>query len=185
MLINASKKEYTILEEDSKTPVVLDRKKADELYSVLAEKFSEISNILTDAEGTEEEIFLDDKVLSYYTLDSLNYNVLNEISEEIRTLLERLQNGKDKIPTPEDLMVLADIGFKKEWGTDHFYEKVLEDTEEKTVVEELQIKGTPLYRKRTIIWTPIKGGRESKEIIYEDLKLDKTLRKIIKNTKSK
>lgn len=185
MLINASKNEYTILEEEAKTPIALNRKKTDELYTILAEKFAEIGNILMYEDDSAEARFLEENVLSDYALDSIDCDTIKNLSADILKLLEKLQNGKDKIPEPEELMTLEDIGFKQEWGSKYFYEKVLEDSDEITIVEELQIKGKPLYRKRTTVWTKIKGGRESKEIIYEDLKLDKKLRKIVKNTKEK
>ena len=98
-------------------------------------------------------------------------------------LIQELAENDDDIREELYYTTLKDLGFEPDFHANFRWEKVVEDTNEKEVVEEVVFLNKILHRKRTIIWKEIEHGKSSKEIIYESLKVDKRLRTIVENTR--
>ena len=62
-------------------------------------------------------------------------------------------------------------------------EKIIEDTDEKEVVEEVLFLDRVIYRRRTTIWEKTSWGKSSKEINYETIRLTNKMKMICENTK--
>lgn len=110
--------------------------------------------------------------------------LLGDIISEFISLRMKLESDDDITP-PENLLTLEDIGYKnKAWWYEGCYEKMIEDSRQKEVVEEIWLNHRkPQRRLRTIIWELTdRHTRTSKEITYEELPIDEKLGKIISNT---
>lgn len=117
-------------------------------------------------------------------IDDLGY-AIDRINNELALYKKNL--AVDDIIYPrEDLWTLADEGFHAGWD-DELWERELESTPEKEVVEEICIIGDTdfLHRKRTILWDIIPYGRTSRSITYEDLPITPELTKYVHNTMEK
>lgn len=63
------------------------------------------------------------------------------------------------------------------------YERLLEDNDEREVVDEIQFpNGKPLRRLRTVLWEKVEHGKSSKSITYEEIEIDEKLALVIENT---
>lgn len=120
----------------------------------------------------------------YDAIDDLWYAV-DGITAELVWYKKNLAVDDTMYPL-EDLWTLADEGFHSAWG-DELWERELESTPEKEVVEEICIIGDTdfLHRKRTILWDQTPHGRTSRSITYEDLPITPELTKYVHNTMEK
>ena len=178
---------YIICGEDCRYPEKFPRKKTDtnleKLHSLL-KSVKTLFNKISD-ETPELRDLLNECVL--YGPMELDYDGNNSMIDTVLYDLERLQNdlknNRDEIPLKrEDWITLEDIGYKPIISCcDHImYEKELESTNEKQVVEEIQYyNNTIFYRKRTTYWKISPGCKESTKIDYEKLRLTAKLKKII------
>ena len=120
---------------------------------------------------------------SMFLCDEESLLDLKKYIEEIR---EELENNDDDVPAEEEIVNLRDKGFKRIFGYEavSLWEKVLEDTDEREVVEEISIRDGEIYnhRKRTTLWEKTEYGRASKNIDYEDMPINEELRALVRNT---
>ena len=131
----------------------------------------------------------DTNVLSALSYDFALLNAIDDLRYAIDGITSELVWYKknlavdDTIYPLEDLWTLADEGFHTEWG-DELWEKELESTPEKEVVEEIYFIDDLnfLHRKRTIFWDKTPSGRTSRSITYEQLPITPELIKYVRNT---
>ena len=110
---------------------------------------------------------------------------LDNLSYAFQTVQNIIEESSDTVPAREEIETLEDIGFHRHWNYDDFYEKVIEDTDEKEVVEEVVFIGDfvgVIHRLRTTIWDTSKYGKSSREILYDVLPIDDDLQRHIDNT---
>lgn len=116
--------------------------------------------------------------------DEGKFYIFRSILRDIEDLKEILTH-EDEITPKEDLLTLEDIGYKPFYGgKEGFYEKMLSETFEQEICEEvfLNVDGKPLHRKRTIDFEKTDYGKSSTNITYEELPIDDELRKVIEST---
>lgn len=115
--------------------------------------------------------------------DGRNYQ-LGDMIGDIISLRVNLESDDDITPV-EDLWTLEDEGYSRHPGwEDKYYEKMIENSEEREVVEEIWLDHRkPMRRLRTTIWEQTdRYTKSSKDIRYDDLPIDENLAKIIDNT---
>ena len=186
MITKQSGRNYVIKTEYD-MPTVINKKKTDEALKKLYTHFNAIKEELKKLYDCNYDIYnlIDETIFSYACLDTDEGKCwkISCVADEIENLQEKLQTS-DVIPEMEDILTLKDIGyrqespFEKEWWT-----KMLEDTDEKEVVEEIILRETSIRRVRETIWENTDYGKSSKEINYRTLKIGKKLMKAIENTK--
>ena len=145
-------------------------------FCLLQDKFKQIYDKDYDAYRT---ILSSNWELEKFDFDEGRSWVLNSIIENITLFQEQLSTDDDIKPI-EELWTLEDEGFHTH--DDKLFEKTIEDSEEKEVVEEVWAIETPIHRLRTIYWEKVPHGRHSRQIVYKDLPIDKKLNKYISNS---
>lgn len=179
---------YVVCMEDNRYPEKLPVKKTDtqlnKLYSLLnavaelGDKIAKESPALRDM--LNESVLYGNMELDYDgrigTIDCILYN--------LKKLQETLKENRDDISLKkEDWMTIEDLGFSTVMFTrGHvMYEKSIESSDIRDVVEEIQCYGEDkiLYRKRTTYWKVSPGCKESTNIEYKRLRLTPKLKKII------
>ena len=188
MLINNSDGKYNVLEDDKRHPVSFDKETAD---TVLAK----IGDALSDIERTMLNLYRKDPVL--YQFLSRNvfepaglacaFGSMQEIenaSGAVKWLSKIFATYDDIVPTYEDTLNLDDINFKLVAKDPAMWEKIIEDTEERQVTEEIILleDGSITRRNREITWEKVPNGRLSKSIKYTDLPVDDKISGIVERT---
>lgn len=177
-------KNYLIWNEDSEygEPIKVNKNKLDKsiqkiggLYAKLAKELDSLRDSNYDAWS-----IIDDATPYLDGTDAYRYCLRS--AEGLQELYDQLQQGNDELP-PEHIPSLHELGFRKDYCTrDEIvrYEKVLEDTDEQEIVEEVIIEGKSVRRrKRTIIWEPDENGKHSKKITYKTLPVTKAILKAV------
>ena len=184
---------YTIAEDEyDKYPVVVNKELMDNSIQGLLSDFQTLLDTIKKLYDEHEDVY---HVLihnSYSLENSLKIDegtsrVLDCIIDELSSLKLKLDTYQDYIKTKDELWTLEDEGFRCSYCSDGFlqYEKVIEDTDEREIVEEILTTSPILYRKRTIEWELTSHGKHSKSITYEDLPLTTELKQYISNTVSR
>lgn len=171
---------YEFSLHDRDIPTKINKKKTDEslaktekLFRELYEEIEKIYEENIDLYNLLEDVFL---YASRY----------EEFADEIRHLRDQFATHNDEILAPEYVMTLYDLGYK--WIPTSrevsIWEMVLEDTDEKEVVEEIQYgPELEVRRIRTVLWEKTDYGKSSKKISYRKKPIGKKLHQIIENTK--
>lgn len=110
---------------------------------------------------------------------------VRDLEEKLKDIKAQLQQHDDIRPV-EEQYTLEDLGYRRVMPSRHlFYEKVLSDTAVAETVEEIQMVGQDMIRRlRKIEWDVYPGGRSSKSIVYQPLRMTKMLRYACENTLS-
>lgn len=167
-----------------KYPITISQKELDEGIEKLEKLIAHCHNFLENLRGTDVSNALSYDGALYDAIDDLRYAV-DGITDGLVWYKKNLAVD-DTIYPLEDLWTLTDEGFHAEWGNE-LWERELESTPEKEVVEEICIIGDTdfLHRKRTIFWDNTSYGRTSRSITYEDLPITPELTKYVRNTMEK
>lgn len=170
-------------------PTVVNKDKLDYWLAKMEDYLESIGDAMIRLYDSEDE---DDNAV-YHILNSCMYDKfedgrnyqLGDMIGDIISLRANLESDDDITPV-EDLWTLEDEGYSHYfgWGGKYYYQKVIEDSKEREVVEEIWLDHRkPRRRLRTTIWEQIDGnGKSSEDIRYEDLPIDENLAKIIDNT---
>ena len=144
--------------------------KIDCLVSEISEKNGELYYLL------KNEI-LDAPVIDI--TDSSDFSRKNNIANIQETLDEIKSAPKVTVLPKENILVtLESLGYNNMYFhvSRFWYEKVLEDTDEKEVTEEIQeVNGQMLRRIRTTLWEATPYGKSSTSITYRKLRNTKRL----------
>ena len=175
-----------IIGEDpyDKYPITISQKELCEGIDKLEKLTAHCHDFLENLYGTDVSNALSYDRGLHDAIDDLRYAV-DGITDELVWYKKMLAVDGTIYPL-EDLWTLADEGFHAGWG-DELWERELESTPEKEVVEEICIIGDTdfLHRKRTILWDTTPYGRTSRSITYEDLPITPELTKYVHNTMEK
>ena len=181
------KNKYRILLDGDRLPLEVSKSKVDRALKKLQRCLQELNAEVKFLNKEEEYEVLH---ILVRMMDEKHCNIIEDdwTLKNAENAVERIREelmSDDDVPEIEDVMVLSDEGFKQDISDNRLWQKVLEDTEEKEVVEEVYLKsdGEILHRKRTIYWTLTDYGRSSRNIKYIDVPTGKHLEKIIENTK--
>lgn len=111
------------------------------------------------------------------------------LASDLAGLKEILRTHRDEIPAPEEVMTLEDYGFRPGYFSSRYrskWEKDLEETEEKTVTEEILLfEEKPMRRIITTLWKNEPHGRSSTSITYRKLPMGKKLSLAAENSRRK
>lgn len=178
---------YLVLLVDDKFPVKVNKKKADGTLSKLENAMTTISDILSDLYHSDYDLYrlVRDEIFSpaCMSLDDGNCWNISFMASQCRDVEGRLLCSNDDIPNEEDIITLDDLGYHMPMHDTRFWEKTLEDTNEREVVDEVvwAKDGKVYHRQRTIEWEQVPGGRHSKSITYKSLRTGKKLACAIRN----
>lgn len=180
---------YRILADWERLPEEVSQHETDELLDRLGNAVQEVRAILMEAYQRDDAV--SDMVRILMDAADLSCNDgcewhLDCLADEIEQMKETLAEDDD-VPSYEESETVFDMGYRSErYGIDDgFYVKVIEDSDEQEVVEEIILgHGEPIYRLRTTVWEEVPGGRHSKEIRYEKLPVDEEMARLIRNTQA-
>ena len=181
---------YLILPDGERIPIKINKNRTDKILSRMQnglQTFNECVQELYQSNDYELYNFLtkeafDSACLNFY--DGKCWN-LTYLEQELEKIGEELLSNDDNIKTAEEAVILEDLGYRDAmWGrTDNWWEKVLEDTEEREVVEEIRGGEEAVRRLRTTIWEKTDYGRHSKKILYKTLPIGKKLSRALENSR--
>ncbi len=187
MIVMRVRDNYRILFDGEHLPVEIPQEELNGYLNKLSEAVNTFRCFLSDSyEGDETKYEVLKEIMNRSCVDyqdGKNWK-LEDINYEVEQMLQYLETTKDAIPSFEESETIQDYGFHEEWRGSGVFEKKLENTDEREVVEELLLHGDEfMHRKRTIVWEQTEYGKSSKEIIYEDLPLDDNLLRLLNNSK--
>lgn len=193
MLINHNQVHYTILEDGSHTPYKLNKKKTDEAVKTINEALEAIQSTMEYLYEEQSDIYrlICDEVFepAMISFDEGGNGHLRDSLDNVRELQKNLLTRQDEVMPAENYEDLEDLGFRKSYALHEndmqFWEKILEDNQEREVVEEVIINpetGVILHRTRTTDWEKTEYGRSSKSIVYKKLRVTKRILNAIKNS---
>ena len=178
-------RKYAIMTDEMDKPVRINKKATDISLKKISKALADLTDAFKDV--YEENIDLYELLQNRFTgVELSDFGRcwrLSDVQDECEMLIKELAENDDDIREDEYYITLRDLGFRQDYAADYRWEKMIEDTDKKEVVEEVVFLNKIIYRKRTIIWEKKDYGRGSKEIIYEDLKVTKKMKTIIENTK--
>ena len=160
----------------------LNKRKTDKILKTLADSLKKISDCLQTEVKEDMDIYDFIRVLFYD--DNFDEGTVKALLSDVNYAQEVLATHNDTIEDRMSVIGLENLGYKPlHWMSRPFFEKVLEDTNEKEVTEEIQCyNGTMLRRLRITLWETKPGVRSSKSIRYRKLKIGKKLLRCIQNS---
>lgn len=176
---------YLVWEKDSSHITKVNKKKTDKVISNCIKALSYLADTLEKLEESDTELWhlINDETPCYNEYEFAD--LCNQYSTNLMSLMIGLKINNDEIP--EEHITLEELGYKKmpfsrEECT--IYEKILEDTDEKEVVEEIVLMDNDVRRrKRVTFWEKNPHGKHSTSIKYTSLQLTKKITEAIENTK--
>lgn len=150
---------YAFWNPGDKTPEKLNKSKTDKSLERLSKAFATIEEELQSVYYGNEGLY--NILASYFDNAGMEMDDekaswrLRHVHDSIDELKASLAEHDDELPDEERLLELSDFGFKpgRFSHREHdYYMKVLEDTDEKEVVEEIIVRKDPIRRVRTTIW---------------------------------
>ena len=184
---------YLILNEIDEKSYIINRKKLDKslerIKKALDSLCSELKDAYKDNRGSnfDRYLFLKTELfeLNRLDIDDDCCNILKMILNDIKIIQEQLASGNDDflITTSESPITLSTLGYGHYILGLDAWEKKIEVSELKEVIEEIQlIDGSPVRRLRTTIYEDTDFGKSSTSITYKKLPIGKKLEKAIMNT---
>ena len=179
---------YVVLEDGKTFPARINRKKTDEFLAKAGKHVAALRSALEELHDGDYETFhfIWDHVFSGSLGESSEGRCwrLNDILYGISGLRGTLEGEDDEIAAPVFEETLAGFGFRQEFASrGDVWEKVLEDSREREVVEEIILRDPPLRRTRTTLWEETDYGRSSTSIKYRRLPMGKKLGQAAENAK--
>lgn len=183
---------YVVLYDDDRFPVKINKKRLDSSLINLNISLKKIQLLMKELYQTDYDAyaFIRNNVFDYqhFDFDEGSSFLLDNAIDTISSLHEWLLTNHDEILPREEVETLEDLGYQ--WfggGFAHImYEKILEDTDEKEVVEEIQeVDGKMLRRIRTTLWEKTHYGKSSLSINYKKIGNTKRLVKAFLNSMAK
>ena len=171
--------------EYDKYPYVINKESLDKTLVEVTSIFKLLKDKFKTLYETDYELY---RVIldSAWEFDKFDFDegrsyMINSIINELSDFQDFLKTDDD-IKPKDELWTLEDEGYKIDYLDKTRWYKVLTDTDEQEIIEEIFIH-IPLRRKRTILWDIVDYGKSSREIKYEELPIDDQLMKFINNTK--
>ena len=177
---------YIILYDGEKYYSKVNKAKLDRSLKRVIDALEVLNSELEYRNDVSELIM--DKVFYDYSYDDYSYrrNKIRNALEYAQELKEQLETHDDEIPEPEEVTLLDDIGFRhRPFDKKGYWTKLIEDTEDREVIEELWLSEKTIRRKRIIDYEKTGYGRSSTNIEYKILPIGKRLMRVIKNTLAK
>lgn len=126
-----------------------------------------------------EDVIFDPLSMEFYDDHCWRLKAAQEATEELQEILST-HNDEILPPNISQTENLQNLGYRNMDPWNFYFEKILEENEEREVVDEIQIvDGKPLRRERTIEWEKTDNRHSSKTIKYKQLPISKKLSKAI------
>ena len=175
---------YAIPEDWMDRPVRINKKETDAVLKKMNHALTDLIDVFRDAYEHNVDLY-DILKESFFDFDisegkSWRFDYAKRTCDE---MIQSLSENDDDIKDELYYTTLKDLGFKQDYAVDYRWEKIIEDTDEKEIVEEVVFLKKTIYRRRTTIWEKIPYGRSSKEINYETIRLTNKMKMICENTK--
>lgn len=177
---------YRIMYDYDHIPIELDKYLVDKNIEEILESLKAINAKIEKLYNYDYEIY---DLIFNHIYDSLDVSDgkswrIKTLIDDIEDLKKKLDNNDDNIKEPKQCVTLEDLGFNLSFTSDKtLWEKILEDTDEKEIIEEVLILDNPIRRKRETTWEKTDYGKHSKEIIYTELPMTEELIIAINNLK--
>lgn len=177
---------YRIMYDYDHIPIEMDKYLVDKNIEEILESLKAINAKIEKLYDYDYEIY---DLIFNHTYDSLDISdgkswKVKALIDDIEDLKKKLDNNADDIKEPEQCVTLEDLGFNLSFTSNkNLWEKTLEDTDEKEIVEEILLLDSPIRRTREVLWEKTDYGRHSKEINYTELPMTKELTIAINNLK--
>lgn len=177
---------YLIQNDSERHTIKINKKRTDRTLNRISESLKVIRQEVKNAYDHDPSL--------YYLLDYLFGDTRIEVRDGecifLDNALEDITKLQDVLETHDDVILvtgedetLLDLGYKFNAAYGKIYEKTIEDTEEKEIVDEILItEEGPLRRIRIIEWEVSEYSRSSKSIKYRKLPIGKKLKRAIDNT---
>lgn len=167
---------YLVLPEGERFPLKLNRKRLDKALFGIEVSFKKIQALMKELyeQDYDSYVFIRDYVFGYgrFEFDEGSSFHLDDVVDTVVSVHGSLLSRMDEIRPVEEVEMLEDLGYKYYGGglAHVMYEKVLEDTDEKEVVEEIQqVEGKMVRRIRTTLWEKTSYGKSSRSITYRKI----------------
>ena len=184
MLSRVEGKKYIILvDEESRFPEKIGKTRTDRLLSFLRRHMQAVVDEMEKIERLDPALYrlVTDRVFGANGYVPDDHTYFRSRIDNIDSLVEQLKSD-DEIPKEEEVILPEDFGFRQDISEKGYYTKILEDTDEREVVEEIIARpGLVLRRVRTIEWEKTDYGRSSKSIAYRKKPIGKRLMRAIEN----
>ena len=177
---------YLIQNDSDRHTIKINKKRTDRTLKRISESLKVIRQEVKNAYDHDPSL--------YYLLDYLFGDTRIEVRDGecifLDNALEDITKLQDVLETHDDVILvtgedetLLDLGYKFNAAYGKIYEKTIEDTEEREIVDEILItEEGPLRRIRIIEWEVSEYSRSSKSIKYRKLPIGKKLKRAIDNT---
>lgn len=182
---------YVILQDGERFPVKLNRKRTDKSLLELKTSLEKVRVLMKELYASDYDLysFLRDSVLrgSRFDFDEGDSSFLDSLLYDITSVHEYILTHTDEIKSREELESLEDLGYRRRLGFSDpgapLYEKILEDTDEKEIVEEIiEVKGKVFRHVVTTYWKKTDFGRASCKIFNKRIGVPKRLVKAYRNS---
>ena len=189
MLSRIEGKKYLFTDDEGRFPFKVSKRKTDKTIHSLIKDLEHFQVTIKNTYKNDYELYNLIEGNLFFP-DDWEYGRNVKLDAVINGLkcFEGFLSEDDEIPLSENILTLADFGFdNRAYGMDGLWEKVIENSEEKEVVEEIwPYDEVAKYRIRTTLWETIEPGyKKSKSITYKNKKIGKKLAQAIKNTKER
>ena len=175
---------YAILADWMDKPVRINKKEMDTALKKINRALTDLNEVFESIYQNNDDLYnILREFLSHLEVSegsSWRLETAKEISDE---MIKELAENDDDIKDELYYTTLKDLGFKQDYAENYRWEKIIEDTDEKEVVEEVLFLDRVIYRRRTTIWEKTSWGKSSKEIKYETIRLTNKMKMICENTK--
>ena len=175
---------YAILADWMDKPVRINKKEMDTALKKINRALTDLNEVFESIYQNNDDLYnILREFLSHLEVSegsSWRLETAKEISDE---MIKELAENDDDIKDELYYTTLKDLGFKQDYAENYRWEKIIEDTDEKEVVEEVLFLDRVIYRRRTTIWEKTSWGKSSKEINYETIRLTNKMKMICENTK--
>lgn len=177
---------YLIQTDNDRHTIKINKKRTDRTLKRISDSLKIIRQEVKNAYDHDPSL--------YYLLDYLFGDTRIEVRDGecifLDNAFEDITKLQDVLETHDDVILvtgkdetLLDLGNKFNAAYGKIYEKTIEDTEEREIVDEILItEEGPLRRIRIIEWEVSEYSRSSKSIKYRKLPIGKKLKRAIDNT---
>ncbi len=180
---------YVVLPDGERFPLKLNRKRTDKVLFETKIALERIQVLMKSLYSYDYDLY-SFFVKEVYRYSNFNFDEgqdwnLDMLVEALNDIHERLLVSSDEIKPAEEMELLEDLGYVRvSFSKNHvIYEKIMEDTSEKEVTEEIQFVDGKMFRRiRTVYWDCGSGYKSSKKITYKKIGKTKRLMNALMNS---
>lgn len=176
---------YRILFDNEHLPEEIEQNTLNNTLSVIQTLAQNLCDMILYAQNNNSTTMkILDEIFQKMNLTSdTQMGQLKELIYHIEQMQQSLAENNDLIPSYEESENICDHGYAEEWIGSGIFERVIEDTDNYRITEEVFcLNGNFVHRKCTIKWELQSYNKHSQEIQYEDLPIDEELIRLLNNS---